>query len=338
MRAMSRHFAYGAVLAALWLFACAASSAEPLKIRAGWANTPAALTPIIFADKDLLKHYGLSYTLEPLRFAGTSPQITALAAGDLDVATLAYSSLGAAVENAGMEDLRIIGDGFQDGVADYYTSEYLVLKDGPIRAVEDLKGKILVSNAIGGAVDMGIRQMLRLHHLEDRHDYSIIEANFPTMLPMLEEHKADLIGSVPPFANIAKARGDVRVLFTLKDAFGTTDMIFQVARQSFIAKNRAALVDFSEDWLRALTWYIDPANHDAAVRIVSDYTKLKPAVFAPWLFTKNDYYRDPMARPNLLALQQNIATQQKLGFLKRDMDVQKYADLSLLDDAAKRLH
>ena len=74
------------------------------------------------------------------------------------------------------------------------------------------------------------------------------------------------------------------------------------------------------------------------MRIVSDYTKLKPAVYAGWVFTRDDYYRDPAARPNLVALLHNIDAQQALGFIKRGFDVKKYADLSLIDEAAARLN
>jgi NitT/TauT family transport system substrate-binding protein len=55
------------------------------------------------------------------------------------------------------------------------------------------------------------------------------------------------------------------------------------------------------------------------------------------LFTKKDYYHDPYARPDLEALQRNINTQKELGFLKINIDVKKYADLSLVEEAAKRL-
>ncbi len=97
---------------------CAAGSAaaDPLKIRAGWSNTPNAMAPLIFSKPELLKHYGQSYTMEAVRFAGSAPEITALATGDLDVATLAASSLASAIENAHMTDIRVIGDENQDGV------------------------------------------------------------------------------------------------------------------------------------------------------------------------------------------------------------------------------
>ncbi len=326
-----------AAAAAIALLAGGAS-ADPLKIRAGWGNTPTAMAPIIFAKPELLKHYGKSYTLEPMHFAGSAPEITALASGDIDIATMAPSSMALAIENAHLRDLRVIGDENQDGVPGWFTTPFLVLKDSPIRTVDDLKGKVLASNAIGGGLDIGIRAMLRKHHLNDKRDATIIEGPFPTLLPMLREHKADLVAAVPPFAFIAEAKGDVRTLFTLRDAIGTSEFIFDVARKPFLDKNHAALVDFTEDWIRSLRWFLDPKNHDEAVKIVSDFTKVPPKAFASWVFTHKDVYRDPDHRPNIKALQGILDVQQKLGIQKTHIDAAKYADQSLVDEAVKRIH
>jgi NitT/TauT family transport system substrate-binding protein len=128
----------------------------------------------------------------------------------------------------------------------------------------------------------------------------------------------------------------VRTLFTIKDAMGETQTTLMAARQEFITKNHAALVDFFEDLQNATRWYLDPGNHDEAVAIAARFTKSPPALYADWLFTKKDYYHDPDGRPNLTALQHNLKDQKDLGFLKIDIDVTKYADLSLVDEAAKR--
>jgi len=324
-------------LVALALLGAGAGATEPVKIRAAWVVAVANWPSLFQEKKDLARHLGKSYVFEPVHYNGTPLMITAMASGDLEVGTLAYSSLALAVENAGLDDMRIIADDFQDGVGSHFSTEYLVLNDSPIKKVEDLKGKILATNAAGSAVDIAMRAMLRRHGLEDKRDYTMVEAAFPTMRAMLAEKKVDLIPGVIPFALDPALRSSARVLFTQKEAIGATQMIVWAARKGFIDKNRAAMVDMMEDVLRVVRWYIDPANHKEAVEIAARFTKQPPERFDPWLFTAKDYYRDPDMLPNLEALQANVATQKQLGFIKSDIDVKKYADLSLVEEAARRL-
>jgi sulfonate transport system substrate-binding protein len=108
------------------------------------------------------------------------------------------------------------------------------------------------------------------------------------------------------------------------------------ARKPFIDKNRAAMVDFMEDMLRIARWYLDPKNHDEVAKIASKITKVPPERFG-WLFTKADTFKDPNLLPNVEALQHNVDTTQELGFVKKKIDIKKYVDLSLAQEAAKRL-
>ena len=311
--------------------------AEPLKLRVGWAVVPSQLTSIIFMKKDILKHFGTSYTFEPIKFRGSTPQITALAAGELDLAALAFSSVGLAIQNAHMDDIRVVADLYQDGIEGYRTSEYMVLADSPIKTIEDLKGKVLASNGLGGAIDMAIRKIMLDHGMQEKRDYRIVEVDFANMIPALREKKVDLVGEVTPFSIEAHKAGGVRTLFTLKQAMGPSEVTLLAARTGYIKEHRAALVDFFEDWIRATRWYLDPKNHDEAVQILADFTKKPPAEFTDWVFTKDDYYRDPDAKPNLKALQDNLNVQKQLGLLDIDVDIGKYTDLSVIEDAAKRL-
>src|SRR5262249_59843113 len=78
-----------ASIAAAALFgASAAQSAEPVKIRLSWVAPVTNWASIILEKKELARHLGKSYTIEPVRFAGTPPMVTALASGEPDVSNL----------------------------------------------------------------------------------------------------------------------------------------------------------------------------------------------------------------------------------------------------------
>src|SRR5215469_3294449 len=259
--------------AAFGVVAASAARAEPAKLRIAWI-VPAGDAPLALLGKPgIARHEGQSYTLDFPHFTSTPTMITAMASGEVDIVPFAFSSFALAVENAKLDDLRIIADVFRDGVPGYYSTEYMVLSDSPIKKVEDLKGKVVTSNAAGSAVDIALREMLRKHGLEDKRDYNLIESAFPNMKSMLIDHKVDLITAVTPFSQDPSLRAVGRDLFVQKDAIGVSQMIIMSARKDFIDKNRAALVDFLEDNLRELRWYWDPANHDAAIKQVTDYTK-----------------------------------------------------------------
>jgi len=328
-------FALASALA-VGLFGGVANSAEPIKIRMSWVAPVANWASIILEKKDLAQHMGKSYTLESVRYQGTPQMITAIANNELEVSNLAYSSLAIAIENAGLDDIRVIADEFQDGTPGYFTTQFYVRKDSGINKVEDLKGKVVASNGGGSAVDIALRAMLKKHGLEEKRDYTMIEGPLPAMAAMLFDKKADLVPLVQPFVNNPKLKEDGKVLFGQSDALGVTQMIVWTARESFIDKNRAAMVDFMEDMLRIVHWYLDPKNHDEATKIASAVTKVPPERFG-WLFTKADNYRDANLMPNLDALQKNVDATRELGFVKKPIDIRKYTDLSLLQDAVKRL-
>ena len=315
----------------------ASAQADPLKIRMGWVAAPASLVPILFPTDGIAKHNGKSYTVEATHFQGSPLQITALQSGQIDIAALGFSSFSLAVENAGMSDLRIIADEIQWGVEGHGTADFAVLKDSPIKKVEDLKGKVLVTNGIGGGLDMIMKAEMLKHGMIDKRDFSVIEIAFPNMKSVLEEHKADLIPSTLPWSRNPAQAAITRTLFTTADAMGHVALSFWVAHKGFLDKNHAAMVDFLEDYLRSIHWYLDPKNHDAAVKFVSDFTKVPVATMQGWLFTKADNYRDPNGLTDIDAVSRNIHTQRELGLIKADLDARQYDGLALIKEAAKRV-
>jgi len=308
----------------------------PVKIRVGWITTPASLVPLLFFKPELTKHYGKSYIFEPIYFASSTLQITAISQGELDLAAFGYTSFPLAIENAGLSDLRIIADEIQDGAPGHYSTPYFVRRDSGIEKIEDMKGKIAVTNGLGSGVDIVMRAALRRHGLEVQRDYTMIEAPFPTHKELLKERKGDLVVGVLPFSYDPELNHLAKPLFTTGSSLGRIALSFWAARQPFIDKNRAALVDLMEDYAIMLRWFYDPRNHDEAVGMTARFLKRPPALFADWLFTQRDFYRDLDGRPDLGIIQQSVDRVREVGFIKETIDVSKFGDMSLLDEAAKR--
>jgi NitT/TauT family transport system substrate-binding protein len=322
--------------AAISLGLSAVAYADPVKVRIGWIATPGSRGGYLTEKPELLHHHGQSYTIEAIHFSNTPAELTALASGELDIAQLAFSSFGAAIENAHMADLRLIADELEDGAPGYATSQFTVLKESPIQGFADLKGKVIATNGVGSGLDMAMRYILRQHGLEERRDYTDVEINFPNMRAALQEHKIDLAAVVLPFIYDPQLQAIGRTLFKQGDEIGPAELLMWAARAPYIAKNHAALVDLMEDVLRVQRWYWDPANHQEAVAIVAKLTK-QPPQSLDWVFTKRDFYRNPNGRPDLAAVASNLKMERNLGYLKKDIDVAKYADTSLVDAAVERL-
>ena len=257
-------FAAAILMAGIW-----AACAEPVKIRASWVVAPSDWAPLLPEKSDLMKSNGKSYAYEAVRFQGTPAVITALANNETEVGNLAFSSLPVAIQNAGLEDLRIVSDQFMDGVGSHYSNQFLVLADSPIRRVEDLKGKIVATNTIGSGVDVAMRVMLRKHGLEDKRDYTVVEAPFPTMKAMLVQKKADLATFVAPFAFDPELKQIARPLFAQRDALGPTQMLVWVARSSFCRRT-------------APPWWISwKTLSGLCAGILTPRTTTKPCKFPP---------------------------------------------------------
>jgi len=341
---MRRMFFGATVAAALTASAVLAvapsvARAEPVKIKAAWAAVPGQMFPILMQMKDVLVHYGKSYTVEAIRAPGSGPQTTALATGDISLAYFAPAAFALAIQNAHMSDLRLIGVATRDGYQDYFTRPFAVLKDSPIKKVEDLKGKVIGDNSIGGAMDIGMRAMLKRHGLEDKRDYTVVEIEFPNMMAAITAKRVDMGFLTTPFSVEPMKTGQVRALFTEKDAMeGPSELTIIAGRVPYIKENRAALVDYFEDTNRAMRWILDPKNRAAAIKLVADFTKKPESDWSGWIFTKGDDYHAPDSRPDVAAMQKNLDIARQLGVLKENIDVKAYADLSLVDEAAARIH
>lgn len=312
------------------------ASADPVNIRIGWSTMPGHLIPVLYSKPDILKHYGKSYTVEPIRFRGSSPQITAMAANEIDMAAFGPLVLALAVNNARL-DVKVVADIIQDGVDGYHSETFLVRADSGIDKIEDMKGKRIGTNAIGSASDTAIRAMFRAKGMKDKRDFTMVEVAFPNIPPMIDEGKLDLGTVLQPMSKQLIASGKYKVLFTSKDAMGPSQLVFLTANGKFLEANRTALMDFFEDHVRAVRWFTDPKNRTEAVKIIADFMQQSPDTLTH-LFTKEDYFRDPFMIPNVKAIQESIDIAVELGLSPTGITVDpNYVDLSFVEEAKRRI-
>ena len=105
-----------ALAAAIFAASGSSASAEPLKIRIGWANVSTHLTSIVAAaPKEIYKHWGQSYVVEPIFIAGSGPALTAIAANEIELGGMSSQALVLAVTEAKL-DMRVIGQQVSGGV------------------------------------------------------------------------------------------------------------------------------------------------------------------------------------------------------------------------------
>jgi sulfonate transport system substrate-binding protein len=316
-----------------------AATAEPLKLRVGWAQAPSQLTPLVQElmkrHPDRFRHLDKSYVLEPVRFQGSTPQIQGIAAGELEIAALGPSSFAIAVNNAHLE-MRIVADLMQDGMSDYFATWWAVRKDGPIRDYADMKNRRAAINALGAMTDMLLHESMRRHGVAD-NDFTVIEANFANMLAMIENDKVDLVPVMPQFSHDFDATGRYRALFTIADVTGPAQVGMWTVRAEFLAANRAALVDFFEDYIGAQRWFLAAANREEALAIAQAVTKESKESLA-YAFTKRDLYRSPDLMPNIKAVQKDIDEAVAMKLLPARIEVMPhYVDLSLVEEAKARI-
>lgn len=315
------------------------AGADPLKIRADWNIIPGQFAPLIptvpHYAPGVYRHYGTSYVVDPLHLQGGGATLTALAVGDTDLSTLSPQTLVLGVVNAKL-DLRVIGLQIATEIPGYLHT-FFWAHGSEIKTVDDLKGRIIGISARGSNVSSAAEMVMARHGFHEPADYRLLEVPFPAQFPALEAHKIDAAILVTPFQLEARKDPDLKPIFSVGDAFGPVETLIWIAKADYVAAHRAALVDFLEDNMRMRRWMSDPKTRMDAVQQLADTTKLPVSQFADWVYTKNDYYYDPHAMVDVALLQKNVNDMKAAGIIPAAIDVTPYVDMSLAQEAAKRL-
>ncbi len=242
------------------------ATADPLNVRVAWVVPVGNWASILYEKKDLMTHYGKTYTVEPIHFQSTPTMIAALAAGELDIADLAYSSFahrGRERRHDRSARHRRRGAGRRHGL-------YLGELRRPRRTG---RSKPLTTSRAGSSARWHRR---RARHSRARH-HAPARVRGPARLHHgrsgVSQHAGDDArpqGRPDPGGQPIRARSalqdNTRPLFNVTEAMqGPTQTIIWTAHKDFLDKNRAAMVDLFEDAVRVARFLSDPKNHAETV-------------------------------------------------------------------------
>ena len=283
-----------------------------------------------------------STTANPTRsircnFASSTLQITAISQGEIDIAAFGYTSFPLAIQNGGLADLRIIADEIQDGAPGYYSTPYFVRKDSGIDKIEDMKGKVAATNGLGSGVDIAMRSALNKHGLQ-------VDAR-------LHHDRGALPGAQGDPQGEEGRSGGRRAAVLLRSG---AQRIRQAAVQHPIGHrpHRAVVLGGAQGLHRqeprragrsdgglrprccAGTTIRRTTRRRSRSPRASSSARRPPS--SSWLFTNKDFFRDLTANPTCKVVQSSIDKVKELGFIKETLDVSKYADLTIVEEAAKR--
>jgi NitT/TauT family transport system substrate-binding protein len=283
-------------------------------------------------QQTVLKNYGKRYKLELSRAQGTPFLVAAMAAGETDIAYLAYNSFASAVIKGVVPGgLTIVASDFYDAHPEYFAFPWMCLADAPINSVKDLKGKKIGVLAIGTGADASTRLMLKKSGLDPVKDVNIVEIPAPAMEEAVRSKKIDAGFFAPLFAYKAMAAGGLKKIFDSYQAWGKPYLFsFVVARNDYLKKSPDAVRAFLDDYVALEKYTQKPENRDAVIDLVVAHFKAPKAILQQFYLTKKDMYRPADGRVNPEDLQHAISRLHELGFLEKDVQVAQYVDNSYL--------
>jgi ABC-type nitrate/sulfonate/bicarbonate transport system substrate-binding protein len=292
---------------------------EPVKIRMGWGIPAEEIKYLMMERPEVAPNLGKSYEVEWQQFSGTALGVQGLAAGTLDCASVGGLSVANGIDRGA--DIVILGQ-FIEERSPYFSTSWMVRKDSGIDSLDDLRGKRVATNAVGGSTDY-----LQDFYIEEQaglkagRDYEKVEVPFGQMQETLLSGRVDMGLFPQPFYGAVNAGGDVKPMFRLNDQIEPFVQIMNGCRRDFVEDNREAIEKFQEDWAAVARWMQEPDNRDEVIAASAAATKIPAEVLEQFLLTKQDYFRPENGALNVEALQEEWDFFRERGGIENELKV-----------------
>jgi ABC-type nitrate/sulfonate/bicarbonate transport system substrate-binding protein len=308
--------------AAALIFATPGKSSPPI-IRLGYGGASAENLLLMLARPDLTPNQNNKYTIEATRFEGTDRRFQAFEAGAIDIAVMnGNGALFAAGEDIKFKMIASLTRESPRGA----NVNFMVRSDSKINSVNNLKGKSIGIVSLSSNTQLQVQVMLERNGMSI-DDVKLVPTPFPAMYEALKSGLLD-VGSFPqPFLAMAKHLGNVRTIFTAKDAAPyEEELIVLIAKDEYLRANRPSTESMLADLIAATKFYTEHTQEARKALIDSKMVRIDPQVF----YEMEDPYHQPDLQIDIDGLKKMQDLQIKAGFQKERADLSQYVDLSYL--------
>jgi ABC-type nitrate/sulfonate/bicarbonate transport system substrate-binding protein len=308
------------------VFAVDALAAGPL-IRLGRGFAAEEQVWLMSARPDLAPNMGKRYELKQILFQANPERFQAYLAGELDAGTA--PGLAILFGRAQGMDFKLVASVCLEAAGkQYFTTQYMVKDEGPIKSVKDLKGGTIGVVGIKTATDLWARAGLLNAGLVPDKDTKVVPMAFPVIGDAVRTGKVSAGVFVEPFYSAEMAKGGLRKLFTATEAVGydheLLDLFFS---ENFLKAHPDAVRAFLADYVAVTKYYL--ANMEQAKADLHKAGFVRTPL--PVYLKTSDWKRTPDARVDVASLEK-LATfmHQKLQWLEKPVNVREMVDQSYL--------
>jgi ABC-type nitrate/sulfonate/bicarbonate transport system substrate-binding protein len=308
----------------LLLLTALAAKAEPYPLRIGDGFAVEEQVWLMKALPRVTPNQGKVYNLELIPFRGADMRFAAFAAGQIEIATGSAQAIMQAASHGA--DLRIIASVSREQEPGFVT-QYMSLATMPFNGLQDLKGKIIGTNATNSSIVAWAEAVAAKAGLDPNRDIRFAVVPFPSEGEAVRSGKLD-IGALPqPFAANEIAAGGLKTVFTSKTGVPFAEELNDlITSPAFLEKHGDVVRAYLSDFVAATHYYVDHL-HEARQALID----AKAVAVAPNLYVNMaDNYRERDARIDMNALAQDQDLFVKLGFQKEKVDLSKLVDMSYL--------
>lgn len=273
---------------------------------------------VIGQRKGFFEAEGIKLTL--VRVQTGAQGVEAMMAGSVHAAHIADAPL----INAAASGLNIIAVADNGRITkDNTQSAILVRSESPIRTLADLKGKTLASLPPGTITDVQLKALVfpKLG-LKPGTDVSIVVAGVPHMEGLLRAGTVDAAVQYEPFITMMLKSGNFRAVSRLNEYIPEEGNYISMItfRRDFASANPDSMRRFLRAYLKAVAVYTQDSDERAAA--IVEWIKLP-------IETIRDVPPLAMSANGKIAVEALTSVTQsleKLGYLKKPVDIRPYVD------------